>query len=270
MGQNRRPIIGANWKMNGTIKQGIQAVEALLDMAAALPVVMFACVPYTLIYPLSQLIKRRSLNGPGEIALGAQNVAWAESGAYTGEISASMLRDAGASYVMVGHAERRRYFGETDREVSIKVRIIVKEGLTPVVCVGEPERITRKGVATAESGVDILAETVKNSLDGLSREEVGDCIIAYEPWWAIGSDITPSSEEVEQAHKVIRNVIVAGWDQEVANRVRIIYGGSVNPLNASLFAVLPGVDGVYVGRSSLEVHTFGEIVHAVQTVVFNK
>lgn len=264
MVQKERPIIGANWKMNGTVKQGEQAVETLLDLAATLPVVMFACVPFTLIYPLAQLIQRHTLHGPGEIAIGAQNVAWAESGPYTGEISASMLRDAGASYVMVGHAERRRYFDETDHEVSAKVRVVLKEGLMPVVCVGEPERITRKGEIATESGVDALVRTVVDSFAGLSRTEVSHCIIAYEPWWAIGSDVTPSGEDVEQAHKVIRNVLSAEWDQEVANRVKVIYGGSVNPLNAATFMGLTGVDGVYVGRSSLEARSFEEIVRTVQ------
>ena len=243
-------LIAGNWKMNGTIEEAKRLVNGLLEKYNAtlsLDAKVLICPPMTLLTYVGNLLKGTN------ILLGAQNCHYELSGAHTGEVSANMLCDAGCSYVIVGHSERRSQYGETDKEIFRKVEAVLAHGMQAIMCVGETLKSREKG--NAINYVTRQLDEVLNS--SLSLENL---VIAYEPIWAIGSGKTPEISEIEEIHEVIKKVLSTSLPQN--QEVPVIYGGSVNPTNAEEVLGLESVNGVLVGGASLNANDFWEIVNA--------
>jgi triosephosphate isomerase len=188
--------------------------------------------------------------------LGAQNLFWEKEGAYTGEISASMLISAGCRYVIIGHSERRQYFGETDETVNKKLKAAFSAGLIPIVCVGETE-----SQRDEKKTFSILDKQLKKGVEGLTLDETGPFVLAYEPVWAIGTGKTAKPDQVQEVHQYVRNLLNTNFGDKLAENTRILYGGSVKPENISELMSLPDVDGALVGGASLNPETFSKIIH---------
>ena len=247
----RTPIIAGNWKMNKTIPEAEALVKEMLDgLTAVQSVEKVLCPPFVDLDRVASLIRGT------DIGLGAQNMHWEDKGAFTGEISPLMLKDL-CQYVILGHSERRTYFGETDETVNRKVKAALHHGLTPIICVGETEAQYDAGETEA-----VVRRQVEGVLSGLSAEQVAGLVIAYEPIWAIG---TGKAATAEQAQKVIGGVVRATiaqlYDQATADRVRIQYGGSTNSKNIKEIMSQPDVDGALVGGASLRAAEFVAMVH---------
>lgn len=244
----RKPFIAGNWKMNKTITEAIELVNnlkrELVDIQEADIVV---CPVFTALSEVSDLVV------DSNIGLGAQNLYWQDSGAFTGEVSAPMLKDAGCQYVIIGHSERRKYFGETDETVNKKIKAALKIGLSPIVCVGET-------LEEREAGKTI--EVVKAQLSGGFEkiEDLSNITIAYEPVWAIGTGKTATPDQAQEVHKFIREWISRKYSAQVAESLRILYGGSVKPSNTKELMNQEDIDGSLVGGASLEAASFVEIV----------
>lgn len=238
----RTPLIAGNWKMNKTISETKDFLNALtvLEMPAERDVVLF--VPATSLPVCQELLVN------SRVHYGAQNMHWDTAGAFTGELSAAMLNEVGCIFVLLGHSERRQYYGETDDAVSKKVVTAVRSGMTPIICVGETLEQRQHGEMEGRIKVQVNA-----ALFGLTEEERTRVIIAYEPIWAIGTGETASATQVQDVHIMIREI--------VGEEVRIIYGGSVNPENCAELMNQPDIDGALVGGASLEVGSFFEIVN---------
>lgn len=245
----RRPIIAGNWKMNKTIAGTKELVTALIPLVADAEAEVVICVPYTNIATAGELIKGTNIH------LGAENVHWAESGAFTGEISAEMLVELGVEYVIIGHSERRQYFGETDETVCKRTVAALAKGLKPIVCVGET-LLERESGKTEE----VVIRQVKGAFSGISADDVVKCVIAYEPVWAIGTGKTATKEEANDTIKVIRDTVKELYGEAVSNELRIQYGGSMNPKNASELMAMPEIDGGLIGGASLKAVDFSEVV----------
>jgi len=248
----RIPFIAGNWKMYKTAAQAADFVRALKAALSDVRGVEAAvCPPFTALEAAA-----RELAGTA-IALGAQNMHWAEEGAFTGEIAPPMLREIGCRYVILGHSERRQYFAETDELVNKKVRAALQHGLTPIVCVGEQ-------LAEREAGrtEDVIRTQLTGSLAGLTGEQLAGLVVAYEPVWAIGTGRTASVEDARRVNGFIRELLGAMGGREAAARVRIQYGGSVKPDNAAALLAAGDIDGALVGGASLQVDSFAAIVRA--------
>lgn len=246
----RKPIIAGNWKMHKTGAQAVALVQELAKMISSdLAVDVVVCPPFTALYPVKALLGRT-------IKLGAQNLYWEEQGAFTGEISVSMLADAGCSYVIIGHSERRQFFGETDAGVNKKLKVALAGQLIPILCVGET--LAEK---EAEATYSRITSQVELALAGLSALEVAGMVIAYEPIWAIGTGRTATALDANSVCVLIRQVVGRLFDQVTAGAVRIQYGGSVKPDNIAELMDQTDIDGVLVGGASLEAATFARIVH---------
>ena len=243
----RKPIIAGNWKMNMTPSQGVQLVEELKPLVADATCDVVVCVPATHLHAVGQAVKGSN------IKLGAQNVHFAKSGAYTGEISCDMLKELGVEYVIIGHSERRQYFGETDQTVNKRTLAALENGLTPIVCVGESleERESNK---TEE----VLLRQITEGLKGV--ENIPDLVIAYEPIWAIGTGVTATKEQANETIGYIRSVIAKNFCPKCAAKVRIQYGGSMKPSNASELMGMEEIDGGLIGGASLKAVDFSQIV----------
>lgn len=237
----RRKIAAGNWKMNKTPSEAIELAKMLKDKVAGARAEVIFCVPAIDIIPVSEVIK-----GSG-IGLGAQNMYFEDSGAYTGEISASMLKDAGVKYVIIGHSERRQIFGESDETVNKKVSKALEYGLIPIMCCGETLEEREKGETKAK-----ISAQVENGLSGIAKEEIKNIIIAYEPIWAIGTGKTATKEQAEEICEEIRHLIDKKYGAEAAENVHILYGGSVNGKNASELFAMDNIDGGLVGGASLK------------------
>jgi triosephosphate isomerase len=213
------------------------------------------CPVYTALSEVSE-----SLQG-SNIQLGAQDVFWKDEGAFTGEVSAPMLKDAGARYVIIGHSERRQYFAETNESVNKRIKAAIKSGLIPIVCVGE-------SLKERESGrtFGVLDDHVKNGLKDISEDEMRNIVIAYEPVWAIGTGKTATSQQAQEAQKYIRDLLIKMYNEDVAGTMRIQYGGSVKPENICELMAQPDVDGALVGGASLTVDSFSAIVKKASEV----
>jgi len=213
------------------------------------------CPPYTLLSYLADALETSN------ILLGAQDLYWQDEGAFTGEISGKMLKDAGCSFVIIGHSERRQFFGETNETVNKKIKAALACGLTPIVCCGEM-------LAEREAGktFQVLDDHIKNGLSGLSEEEVFKIVIAYEPVWAIGTGKTATPAQAQEAHKYIRDLLAKLYNKDASEAVRLQYGGSVKPDNIVELMKQPDVDGALVGGASLQVGSFSEIVKKASTV----
>ena len=236
----RKKIVAGNWKMNKTPAEAVVLANSLKSADTDKCDVVF-CVPSICIVPVLEAVK-----GTG-IHVGAQNMYFEDSGAYTGEISAGMLKDAGVEYVIIGHSERREYFGETDGTVNKKVLKSIGTGLTPIICVGETLHQREQGIT-----VDLVRMQVKIALQGVSPEEAAKVVIAYEPIWAIGTGKTATSSQAEEVCGAIRQVVAQIYNGGTADSVRIQYGGSVSGKNAAELFGMPNIDGGLVGGASLK------------------
>ena len=250
MDKERKLIIAGNWKMNKTVAEAITLVQDLKrELHSVKEVDIVVCPPYTALAEVSKIIV------DSNIRLGAQNMSEHNSGAYTGEIAAGMLKEFSTRYVILGHSERRQYQQESDALIAKKSLAAHAASLKPIVCVGET-------LAEREGGQmeSVLLTQVRGSLAGLSKQQMEETIVAYEPVWAIGTGKTASAQQAQDAHAYIRSLLVKLFDDTVARRVRIQYGGSVKPSNARELMGLPDVDGALVGGASLEDRSFADII----------
>ena len=248
----RKTVIAGNWKMNMTATETRKFAEELKRiMPRAKWCDTVICVPACNITAAVKAFKEL------RISVGAENLYFEEKGAYTGEISAAMLRDLGVKYVIVGHSERRQYFGETDTAVNRKVHAALDAGLSPIICVGESESQREMGVTQ-----DWIALQVKTALYGVPAERLRRCIIAYEPIWAIGTGKTATAQQAGEVCTAIRATIRGLYGARVARSVTIQYGGSMNPKNAQELLAQPDVDGGLIGGASLKPEQFVEIIYA--------
>ena len=237
----KRKVIAGNWKMNKTPSEAREFIDSLKVWANQVQDEVVICVPFVSIS--TAIEQTRGTN----IKVGAQNMHWEDKGAYTGEISASMLKDIGVEYVIIGHSERRQYFGETDENVNKKVHTAFKNGLRPIVCVGESLEQREQGVTE-----DLVRYQVKIALSNLSLEQVKNIVIAYEPIWAIGTGKTATKEQANEVCGVIRDCILTLYGEDAANSVVIQYGGSVSADNANELFNMSEIDGGLVGGASLK------------------
>ena len=245
----RRKIVAGNWKMNMTPSQAVKLVEELKPLVQSDDVDVVYCVPAIDIVPVVEAVKGTN------VEVGAENLYIEDSGAYTGEISADMLVDAGVKYVVIGHSERREYFGETDEFLNKKVKKAIEKGLTPILCCGETLEQREMGVT-----MDWIRLQIKSDLAGVAASDVANLVIAYEPIWAIGTGKTATSDQAEEVCAGIRECIAEMYDAATAEAVRIQYGGSVNAGNAAELFAKPNIDGGLVGGASLKAD-FGKIVN---------
>ena len=246
----RRPIIAGNWKMNKTIHEAIDLANKIKREVYKLEDIdIVLCPPYTALSEVREVIMETN------IALGAQDVYWQEEGAFTGEVSCSMLKDAGCKYVIIGHSERRTYFHETNEAVNKKVKAVLEAGLAPIMCVGETFAERKAGKT-----FDVLKDHVESGLKGIEEEAMEKVVIAYEPVWAIGTGVNATKDEAQGAHKYIRGLLTGLCGQDLAEVVRIQYGGSVRPDNIKELIDEPDVDGALVGGASLKAESFVEII----------
>ena len=247
----RKAVIAGNWKMNNDRKAARALIEALKPLTADAPCEVVLCVPFTNLETALELTQGTNLH------VGAENCHWAESGAFTGEISASMLKELGVEYVILGHSERRQYFGETDQTVNARLKAALAAGLKPILCVGEVLEQRELGI-TAE----VVGLQTKVALSGVSREELANIIIAYEPVWAIGTGKTATAQQANEVCAVIRKTIAELYCENCANAITIQYGGSMNAKNADELLSQPDVDGGLIGGASLKAPDFAAIVTA--------
>ena len=246
----RRKVIAGNWKMNMLPNEAIAFIDGLAPLVKNSDAEVILCVPYTDLF--YSLLTAQDTN----IKIGAQNMHWEESGAYTGEVSGKMLKSIGVEYVIIGHSERRQYFNETDETVNKKVKSAFANELKPIVCVGET--LEQRETGKAE---EIITGQTKIALDGLTEEQVENTIIAYEPIWAIGTGKTATAEDANNSIKAIRNEIAKNYGQNIADKVIIQYGGSVKASNAKELFSTSDIDGGLVGGASLKVEEFANIVN---------
>jgi len=246
----RIPMIAGNWKMHKTGSEAADAANQLKELVASASGVEVMIAPTsTALYQVGQVLKGTS------IALGAQNFYWEPQGAFTGEISSQMLVDAGCTHVIIGHSERRQFFGETDTTVNRKIRAALSGGLRPVFCIGETESQREAGET-----LSILDKQIKDGLKGFAFNDLTDLLVAYEPVWAIGTGKTASREQAQEAHQFIRSLLATLFDNQFADTVRILYGGSVKPENVQALMEMTDVDGALVGGASLDPKTFSKLV----------
>lgn len=246
----RKRIVAGNWKMNMTPKAAVELVELLKPMVANDSVDVVYCVPFVDIVPVAEALKGSN------VKLGAENIYFEDKGAFTGEVSAPMLKELGVEYVVIGHSERREYFAETDETVNKKLIKAVEYGITPIVCVGE-------SLEEREDNIQIerIRIQVKKAYKNVSAEDAAKTVIAYEPIWAIGTGKTATSEQAEEICKAIRDCIAEIFDASTAESIRIQYGGSVNAGNAAELFGMDNIDGGLVGGASLKAD-FAKIVNA--------
>jgi triosephosphate isomerase len=245
----RKKIIAGNWKMNKTPSEAVALVNELKDLVKNDDVDVVYCVPAIDIVPVVEATKGTN------VAVGAENMYFEESGAYTGEISAAMLIDAGVKYVIIGHSERRDYFKEDDALLNKKVKKAFEAGITPILCCGESLEQRELGVT-----MDWIRLQIKSDLAGITADQVKSMVIAYEPIWAIGTGKTATSDQAQEVCKGIRDLIAEIYDAPTAEAVRIQYGGSMNAGNAAELLAKPDIDGGLIGGASLKAD-FGKVVN---------
>ena len=245
----RQPIIAGNWKMNNTIAAAEKLIAELKPLVADAKAEVVICVPYTVIQKAAELTKGSN------VKVGAENVAWADKGAFTGEVSAEMLKEVGAEYVIIGHSERRQMFGETDETVNKRTVQALKYGLKPIVCVGET--LSEREGGETES---VVKRQTLGAFKGITAEDMKNVVIAYEPVWAIGTGKTATSEQANETIKYIRSVVCEMFGKKTADELRIQYGGSMNPSNATALMAQPDIDGGLIGGASLKAEDFSKVV----------
>ena len=246
----RTPIIAGNWKLNNTISEAVALTTALKDLVAdCAGVEIIVAPPFTALATVADVIKGSN------IRLAAQDVYSEDSGAFTGEVSAPMLEDAGCDYVIIGHSERRQYFGETNETVNQKVKAALSHDLKPIICVGE--QLEDREAGRTET---VIENHVSGGIADLSAAQLLRSIIAYEPVWAIGTGKTATPLQAQEVHNYIRKLLKDAYTDKVASQIRIQYGGSVKPENASELMAQPDVDGALVGGASLQAESFAQII----------
>jgi len=246
----RKLIIAGNWKMNKTSKEAMELVTLLKrDLSDINQVDMVVCPTYTALADVIDVLSESN------IGVGAQNLFWEDSGAFTGEISGPMLTALGVQYVIIGHSERRQYFGETDQTVNKRLKAALGHNLKPIVCIGE-----RLDEREADKTFDVIKTQINGSLADLSPTEMSKVILAYEPVWAIGTGKTATPEQAQEVHKYIRELLKEKFGQEVADNTRIQYGGSVKPDNTKDLMGQADIDGALVGGASLKNDSFVQII----------
>ena len=246
----RTPIIAGNWKLNKTISEAVALTTALkASVADVNGVEIIVAPPFTALAAVSEVITGSN------IRLSAQDVYSEDSGAFTGEVSAPMLKDVGCDYVIIGHSERRQHFGETNARVNQKVQAALAHGLKPIICVGE--QLEEREAGQTEG---VIEDHVTGGIAGLPAAELLSCVIAYEPVWAIGTGKTATPAQAQEVHSFIRGLLTKSYSVDVASQICIQYGGSVKPENATELMSQPDVDGALVGGASLEAESFAQIV----------
>lgn len=249
----RKNVVAGNWKMNKTLQEGVELANELKGLLSSAQIKCDVVIapPLTHVASVAQAV------AGSKIGVAAQNCADKEQGAYTGEVSAAMIKSTGAGYVIIGHSERRQYYGETNETIKNKTILALKNGLTPIVCFGEV-------LAEREAGkhFDVVKSQVVESVFDLSVEDFGKIILAYEPVWAIGTGVTASAAQAQEIHAFVRGIMVAKYGQQVANDCTILYGGSCNPGNAKELFSNPDVDGGLIGGAALKAADFMGIIQA--------
>ena len=246
----RTPLIAGNWKMYKTCGESVKSAQQLKGLVEGVTGTDIMIAPtFTSLEPVFNAIKGSVIN------LGGQNLHWKAEGAFTGEISGDMLKSAGCSFVIIGHSERRQFFGETDESVNKKITAALSSGLKPVFCIGESE-------AERDSNLtfSVLDKQVQAGLRGFVSDDLKDLVLAYEPIWAIGTGKTATSEQAQEVHTFLRASIAKQFDDALAQSMRILYGGSVKPANVAELMSMPDIDGALVGGASLDPETFSQIV----------
>jgi triosephosphate isomerase len=247
----RKPVIAGNWKLYKTNGEAVDFVTRLIpEVKKNMGVEIVVAPVFTALTSVKQVISGSN------IMLAGQDCFWEEEGAFTGEVSPKLLLDAGCSHVIIGHSERRQYFGETDETVNKKIKAALKSGLTVLFCIGET-------LAEREAGntFDVLNKQVAGGLSGITKEQLKNIIIAYEPVWAIGTGKTATDEQAQEAHAFIRSLVTGLYNQSAGNKIRILYGGSVKPENIKGLMTQPDIDGALVGGASLKAESFSAIVN---------
>ena len=248
----RTKIIAGNWKMNTTAVEAVDLVRGIHEgVADVRGVEIVVCPPFTSLAAVSTLL------GESNVALGAQNMHWEDKGAFTGEVSATMLLTLGCRFVILGHSERRSYFFETDEFVARKARAAIRSGLIPIVCVGETLEEREYGITS-----QVVERQVNGAFGGMTAGEFDGTVIAYEPVWAIGTGLTATTEQAQEVHAFIRERVARLFGKDVAGRTRIQYGGSMKPENASELLAQDDIDGGLIGGASLKAESFEGIIRA--------
>ena len=248
---NRTPLIAGNWKMYKTSAEATETARQLVDLSTDVEAVDIMIAPtFTALEAVCGVV------AGSRVSLGAQNLYWEKEGAYTGEISSPMLVAAGCRYVIIGHSERRQFFGETDETVNNKIKAALDAGLIPVMCVGETEQERDAGQTFS-----VLDKQVKSGLHNLVANDLETLVVAYEPVWAIGTGKTATKEQAQEAHHHIRGLLTELYGDTLSASLRILYGGSVKPDNVSALMAMPDIDGALVGGASLDAESFSKIIH---------
>jgi len=246
---NEKPFLAGNWKMHKTIPEAVEMVKALKEESPQLTDAELVVIPpYTMLSEVKKIIEGST------IQLGAQNIFWEEKGAFTGEVSPPMLKDAGCQYVTIGHSERRQYFGETNETVNKKIKAALAHELTPIMCIGESLEEREKG-----NTMDKVGTQINSGLEGLGKDEIRRIVIAYEPIWAIGTGVTATPSQAEEVHSFIRKKLTEKYGNEIASYAIILYGGSVKPANTYSILKENNINGALVGGASLEADSFIQI-----------
>lgn len=246
----RAKIVAGNWKMNKTLEEGLSLASEVVNMVAdevSGDVKVVLCTPSIYLHAVGKLVS-------GKVSLGAQNAYEKESGAYTGEVSPSMLATVGVKYVILGHSERREYFGETNAQLAERVNLVLKQGQTPLFCCGETLQQREKGIH-----FDFVKQQLTESLFHLSAEQIAKVVIAYEPIWAIGTGVTASKEQAQEMHALLRAHLASKYGQ-VAESISILYGGSCKPDNAQELFACKDIDGGLIGGASLKARDFVDVI----------
>lgn len=246
----RRPFIAGNWKMNKTVGEALELVRGLkATLQGVKDVEVAVAPPYTALYPVAQELKGST------ISLAGQNLFWEEKGAFTGEVSPVMLKEVGCQYVIIGHSERRQYFGETDETANRRIHAALQFGLKVIFCIGETLQEREGGVTFS-----VVERQLEKGLTGVDTLKLEGIVIAYEPVWAIGTGKTATPEQAEEVHQFIRNKLEKLYSKSVSDNIRLQYGGSVTPENINGLMAQPDIDGALVGGASLKVESFSRIV----------
>ncbi len=247
---SRKVIIAGNWKMNKTAAEGKALVDELIPLVSDVTACeVVVCPTFTTLSAVVEACKGTN------VKVGAQNISWAESGAFTGEISAAMLKEIGVEFVIIGHSERRQYFGETDETVNMRTKAALAAGLKPIVCIGELLEERESGKTE-----EVLDCQVRNGLAGLTAEDMANTVVAYEPVWAIGTGKTATPEMAQETQAFVRKVVADMFGCEIAEGLRIQYGGSMKPENSAELVAQPDIDGGLIGGASLKADSFAQLV----------
>ena len=252
----RRPLIAGNWKMFKTCSEAIETAKRLVALVDAVTDVDVMIAPaFIALAQVADIVKG------SKVYLGAQNLFWEKEGAFTGEISPQMIASTGCRYVIIGHSERRQFFGDTDESVNKKINAAVKNGLIPILCVGESEKERE-----SDKTFSVLDKQITNGLQDIASDNLKNLIIAYEPVWAIGTGKTATDNQAQEVHRFLRSVLEKKFGNGLAETVRILYGGSVKPDNIASLMERPDIDGALVGGASLDAETFSKIAHFYKRV----